>query len=158
MVEKGVRKQKGLPGRAGLCWPSLCKPGCSPGRWDWDSSLQLSVLLLRSRADLFWATQGTPEASQHAHPQAALSCCPQPSTARLLLTAVRAPHALRRTSGKFSIYKITGSKSLISRIFLIIFWIFTLSLLQVLFQSSSIKKVVWGSIHFYFRSTFCPGI
>lgn len=117
IVEKGVRNQKGLPGPAGLCWPSLCKPRCSSGSWDCASWLQLSLLLLSSRADLFWAMQRIPEASQHAHPQAVLSCCPQPSTSRLLLTAIRVPHA----SGKFFMYKTTGSKRLVSRIFLIIF-------------------------------------
>lgn len=51
IVEKGVRNQKGLPGPAGLCWPSLCKPRCSSGSWDCASWLQLSLLLLSSRAD-----------------------------------------------------------------------------------------------------------
>lgn len=61
-------------------------------------------------------------------------------------------------SGKFFMYKTTGNKSSVSGIFLIIFWNFTLSFLQVLFQSSSTKKVVWGSIYLYFRSSYCPGI
>lgn len=51
-----------------------------------------------------------------------------------------------------------GNKSLRSGIFSMIFSIFTLSLLQVLFQSSSTKNVVWGLIYFYFIFMYCTGI
>lgn len=86
-----------------------------------------------------------------------LSCCPQPSTPRLLLTATSAPHACFREV-LLNMLKTTGKKSLRNGIFWIIFWIFTLSSLQVLFQSRSTKKVVWCSIYLYFISTYCPGI
>lgn len=51
-----------------------------------------------------------------------------------------------------------GNKSLRSGIFMIVFSVFTLSLLQVLFQSSSTKKVPWGLIYLYFIFMYCTGI
>lgn len=51
-----------------------------------------------------------------------------------------------------------GNKSLRSGIFLIIFSMFTLSLLQVLFQSSSTKKVGCSLIYLYFIFMYCTGI
>lgn len=81
-------------------------------------------------------------AAAHSHPHPGCSS---------LLSELLMP-----ASGKFVMGKTTGSKIFTSRIFLIIFWIFTLSLLQ--FQSRSTKKAVWGSTYLYFRSTYCPGI